>query len=302
MPADPGSESRVTIEARSPLADAEHSFEYHAVSHAGEVRASNQDFALAGELPGHTGWTLLVVADGVGGQARGDWASRVATETLAAHVAEALDPADPGMSLASGIAAANEAVFAGEDASGRPATTMVCALVRDGRAWWANVGDSRIYVVRRGMAEQLSADHSWVAEQVRAGRLTEDEAAKSSQRNIITRSIGFERDVRADRGEVALRAGDRLLLCSDGVHGVISRAELARIAREGTARDAAEALVAAARAAGAPDNATAVVGCWHGAAPLADGVARTSWHGRRALMLGFAVAIIAAGVLVARSL
>ncbi|MFN8507796.1 MAG: protein phosphatase 2C domain-containing protein [Dehalococcoidia bacterium] len=307
MPADPGSESRVTIEAQAPIASGQPGFEYHAESHAGEVRASNQDFALAGGVPGHPGWTLLVVADGVGGQARGEWASRVATETLAAHVANALDPADPGMSLTGGIAAANEAVFAGggEDAGGRPATTMVCALVREGRAWWANVGDSRVYLVRGGTAEQLSADHSWVAEQVRAGRLTEDEAAKSSQRNIITRSIGFEREVRADGGEIRLRPGDRLLLCSDGVHGVVSRAELARIACEGTARGAAAALVAAARVQGAPDNATAVVGCWSAVASATDDMApaaTVSRRGRRAFLLGAAVVVVAAAVVLARSL
>lgn len=303
MPAEPGRETRVSIDTHGAPASGGEDFDYHAVSHAGEVRSSNQDFALAGELPGQPGWTLLVVADGVGGQARGEWASRMATETLVAGLTDLFNPADPSRSLTAGIAAANEAVFAGgsEDPGGRPATTLVCALVHGGRGWWANAGDSRIYVVRGGTAQQLSADHSWVAEQVRAGRMTEDEAAKSSQRNIITRSIGFERDVRADGGEVALRPGDRLLLCSDGVHGVVSRADLARFAGEGTAHDAAAALVAAARAAGAPDNATAVVGCWRGARPDTNTAAagRRSRRGRSALALGLAVLAIATAAVVA---
>ena len=134
--------------------------------------------------------------------------------------------------------------------------------------------------------------------------MTEDEAAKSSQRHLITRSIGFARDVRADSGELALRPGDRLLLCSDGVHGVVSRVDLARLAGEGTAHDAAAALVAAARAAGAPDNATAVVGCWRGAPPETEGAAAgtRSRRGRSALALGLAVFLIGtAAVVVVRS-
>jgi len=285
-----------------------HAHAFHACTHPGQVRPRNQDFAFADAVPGFPQWTLLVVADGVGGQARGEWASQLATETLVHSVSTTFEPDDPMATLVRGLAAANEAVFAGggDDAASRPATTLVCAIASESHAWWANVGDSRIYLVRDGTAKQLSADHSWVAEQVRAGRMTDAEAAASSRRNVITRSIGFEPAVTADTGDVALRPGDSLVLCSDGVHGVVPAAVFLDIASRGSPMGIAEGLVAAANEAGAPDNATAVACCWgpavvlHREQPTLHGERRNR---RRPVALGLvAVAAVAGAALLLRAI
>ena len=306
MSLEPGAEGRVTIERVSSPPGERHAHAFHACTHPGQVRTHNQDFAFAGTVPGFPNWTLLVVADGVGGQARGEWASQLATETLVHHVSAGFEPDNPAATLARGLAAANDAVFAGggDDAASRPATTLVCAIVSESHAWWANVGDSRIYLVRDGAAEQLSADHSWVAEQVRAGRMTDAEAAVSSRRNVITRSIGFEPAVAADTGDIALRPGDSLVLCSDGVHGVVPAPVFVDIASGGSPMGIAEGLVRAANEAGAPDNATAVACCWGPAVVLhTEEIAGQRRRNGRSLALGLvAVAAAAGAALVLRAI
>lgn len=307
MSPEPGVEGRVIANA-GRAGGKRHAHAFHACTHPGQVRPRNQDFAFADAVPGFPQWTLLVVADGVGGQARGEWASQLATETLVHSVSTTFEPDDPMATLVRGLAAANEAVFAGggDDAASRPATTMVCAIASESHAWWANVGDSRIYLVRDGTAKQLSADHSWVAEQVRAGRMTDAEAAASSRRNVITRSIGFEPAVAADTGDVALRPGDNLVLCSDGVHGVVPAAVFLDIASRGSPMGIAEGLVEAANEAGAPDNATAVACCWgpavvlHREQPAAH---RERRNHRRSVALGLvAVAAVAGSALLLRAI
>jgi protein phosphatase len=205
---------------------------------------------------------LAAVADGVGGTGGGKLASACAVETLLAEI-WMTDADDPARTLQDAFAAADRAVRAKAEQLGLQgmATTLVAAVVRDGTAWIANAGDSRAYLYRDGALAQLTEDHSWVAEQVRVGRMTAEEASESSFRNIITRAVGAGESARPDTlGPIELPAGTLLLLCSDGLHGVVSGdAIAAALARGGAPGEMADRLVEMANESGGPDNVSAVI-------------------------------------------
>jgi len=137
--------------------------------------------------------------------------------------------------------------------------TLTAVIVRDDDAFIAQVGDSRCYLLRDGRLEQLTEDHSWVAEQVRSGAMSLAEAEASPFRNVITRSMGGAPAVDADVMAVKLQAGDRLLLCSDGLSGMVPEGELAALLGRGSPTVAAWNLVDAANRYGGKDNITAFV-------------------------------------------
>jgi protein phosphatase len=141
-------------------------------------------------------------------------------------------------------------------------TTLVCALVRlSGEVVIANVGDSRAYLVSGGRARLLTTDHSWVVEQVKAGRMSERDAEISPYRHVLSRSLGVMPSVEVDiYSDVRLQPGDALMLCSDGVSTYLGRNDLPRILEESlTSQEAAERLVRLAIGRGGADNATVVV-------------------------------------------
>ena len=143
---------------------------------------------------------------------------------------------------------------------GMMGTTLVAALVTDDRLIVGNVGDSRAYLIRDGVLRRLTEDHSLVEEQVRAGLLSPDQARTSPQRNIITRAIGHQVDVEDDQVAVApLQPGDVVLLCSDGLHGMVEDDELLALAQQADLSGAAAALIAAANAHGGHDNITSLL-------------------------------------------
>jgi protein phosphatase len=140
-------------------------------------------------------------------------------------------------------------------------TVTACMLGDDDRLYVVHVGDSRAYLVRDGQLRRLTDDHSVVAELVRGGALTEEQADRHPQRNVITRALGASEQVSADAFQVPVRAGDVVLLCTDGVSAAIGDAAIRdALARAGSLEDAALALLAAADAAGGEDNATVVLG------------------------------------------
>ncbi len=230
----------------------------------GRRRSSNQDRFIAQALTTPAGpLVLLAVADGMGGAAGGEIASAHAVDELLRVVREAGTPENDAQTLMEAIAAANRAVF--NHARRDPAlqgmgTTMVAALIRGRTLVVGHVGDSRAYLIRSGSIHRLTADHSWVAEQVRRGELTEEEAATSSFRNILTRSVGVNERVEPElSAPQALEPGDIILLCSDGLHGVVDDATIARVARTAEPEEAAHRLVDLANERGGPDNITVVI-------------------------------------------
>ncbi|HXA30371.1 MAG TPA: protein phosphatase 2C domain-containing protein [Candidatus Angelobacter sp.] len=235
--------------------DGRRGVEMAAVSDRGGVRAENQDAALLVELEG-LGCAVLV-ADGMGGHPDGRLAADLATAAAAGALRGS---GDPVAAMPAAVEAANQAIAerAVPDERGRSlGTTLVVAVVSGGRATVANVGDSRAYLVRSGTATQVSVDHSWVAEQMRAGLLSEDEAHRHPRRSRVTRALLGD-PVEPDLFEVAMRPGDVLVLCSDGLWDALPAARIAELLGGGGALDAlVGSLVDAALDAGSTDNVTA---------------------------------------------
>jgi PPM family protein phosphatase len=202
------------------------------------------------------------VADGMGGHAAGQIASELALKTfLRAYYASHAE--SPGDALAAALAATNAivydtaAVIPGR--SGMGCTLTAIAVVED-RLWVAHVGDSRAYLVRDGTITQLTEDHSWVAEQIRRGAMTSEAAENSPYRNVITRSIGAAPSLEPDVFNIELRQRDVLLLCSDGLSGVVRDEEMLKSLQEETAPSLAAAkLVETANERGGPDNITVAI-------------------------------------------
>ena len=161
----------------------------------------------------------------------------------------------PDAVLRRAFAAANDAVRSGQrGALARMATTLVAALARGGEAWVANLGDSRAYLVAGGEARQLTLDHSWVEESIRAGTLAPGDPLAALNRHVITRAIGLDAGADADVfGPIALPADGVLLLCTDGLHGVLDDQAIADLVAA-SAGDRARDLIDAVIALGAPDN------------------------------------------------
>ncbi|MEJ7604157.1 MAG: protein phosphatase 2C domain-containing protein, partial [Kofleriaceae bacterium] len=146
-------------------------------------------------------------------------------------------------------------------------TTLTAMLVHGGRAHLVHAGDSRCYMFRDGTLKQLTEDHSWIAEQLRNGAISEAEAKSSKFRHVITKSIGFERDIDADIKSVSVQAGDCFVLCSDGMSNYIEHGELERIVAMTWYRRLPETLIDLANQRGGDDNITVVVGLVANAPP-----------------------------------
>jgi serine/threonine protein phosphatase PrpC len=232
-----------------------------AATDVGRVRDGNEDAYLVDDAMG-----LIAVADGMGGHRAGEVASATALEALRAAITS-------GRPLRESIEDANEAVFTKShtDASLRGMGTTLTAgtLVTGGTLLVGHVGDSRAYLLHDGELRQVTDDHSLVEELVREGRLTADEAAVHPQRSIITRALGVDSSVNVDVYPVELVPGDRLLLCSDGLTGMVQPDDIAAaLRRESDPGRAATALVDAANQAGGEDNITVVVVAVTDEAPL----------------------------------
>jgi serine/threonine protein phosphatase PrpC len=256
--------------------------EIFGISNVGLIRHDNQDSFLIANLETgdiattnapslvsvHTAPFILIVADGVGGAASGALASSIATETILSelhrwwHKVPNRTPESIEAALKRGIDVANKAIF--QKANTMPehhgmGTTTTLALVLEGEAFIAQVGDSRAYLVRKGAAKQLTKDQSFVQRLIDAGRMTAKEAAQSEHRNIILQALGPEEQVVTDFYRVRLDSDDFLVLCSDGLSNQVSAEEIGRITRgAGRPEDICKALVEEALHTGAPDNVTVV--------------------------------------------
>jgi len=226
------------------------------VSSIGQVRSTNQDYCDIFESP--RGHRLLVVADGMGGHRGGATASRVATETIG-EIFEA-STADPPETLYDALTAANQRVhqLSIDDPELRGMGTTIVSLLfdGDGGVWVAHVGDSRAYRLHGGAIEQITEDHSVVAEMVRRGLITPEEADVHPRRNEILRSVGVEAEVEIDIARVHASPGDHFMLCSDGLTGLVADDEIAEAVDQLPIETAAERLVAMANARGGQDNIT----------------------------------------------
>jgi protein phosphatase len=217
------------------------------LSDPGRVRKHNEDY-LGRMAPNSSararshGW-LFVVADGVGGHEDGEIASRLAVETLLAGFESAVAGEPHAPLLQRLVQAANihvhEAGLASGSVGRAMATTLVACALRFDRFTVAHVGDSRCHLIRRGRATLLTRDHTLANEQVRLGILSAGQASESASRHVLSRSLGSELFVSVDISEHLLLPGDVLLLSSDGLHGAVAEADLARAVNEETDLQAA---------------------------------------------------------------
>jgi PPM family protein phosphatase len=227
------------------------------VSDAGKVRRNNEDAYLAGEGRDET---LLAIADGIGGFEAGEVASRIAIEAL-----KELEPDAP---FETAIREANRRILTfgrGDERLSGMGTTIVAVRFGGTRerpvAEVAHVGDSRAYLLRGGNLRPLTEDHSLVAELVRSGELTRDQAAEHPQKNLITRALGAEEEVDVDTAVLPVEAGDRILLCSDGLSDMVPEGRISEILVDSPddPETTARRLLSAALDAGGTDNVTVVV-------------------------------------------
>ncbi len=239
------------------------------ITDIGRKREINQDYVFAtdetiGNLP-----NLLVVADGMGGHRAGDFASRFTVEVLAEEVQNSKET-HPEQILGNAIQTANERLMEEAAKDSRlegMGTTLVAATILDHVLYFANVGDSRLYLINKEI-RQLSKDHSMVEEMVRLGGLTEEEAKHHPDKNIITRAMGVKDKVEPDFFEYRLKGGDTILMCSDGLTNMVDDDEIFQIVK--SARDiveAVETLIQRANENGGSDNIGIVL-----AQPYADEV------------------------------
>ncbi len=220
---------------------------------------------------------LFIVTDGMGGEAAGDVASRLAIQSMTTFVVHTHDPdiqrawpvpyddalGRSGNRLNAAFVVANRRIAAAtavDPTLEGMATTAVAVLLADGDAAVAHVGDSRLYVWRGDRLSLATADHSLVGEQLRAGMIDEAQARRHPWRHVVTRALSGQSELQVDVASYRVESGDRLLLCSDGLSGVVDDETMAAIlARDETTSARCHALVDAANAAGGPDNITAIV-------------------------------------------
>ena len=231
----------------------------------GLVRRNNQDSFGIDDEHG-----LYVVCDGMGGSVGGEVASNLAVQSFLQtarqelHATSSLNGERNRNSLWRGALAANRAVRMRAQYDTRfrgMGTTLVGARITDESLTIVNVGDSRAYLIRNGRPQQLTADHSYVAESVRLGVMTPEQAAKSSMQSVITRAVGAEDDVAPDLFDQSLQAGDSVLLASDGLTRHVSDEQIAGVlgVAEQSAVESCRLLIEMAKNAGGSDNITCVV-------------------------------------------
>ena len=233
----------------------------------GRVRDKNEDRICVDEKLG-----LLIVADGIGGRSHGEVASELAVRAVRQFLRkepQAFCDYDPAYCTATNrlnaaVMQANRTVY--EAALSTPelsgmGTTIAAALLARDQLSFAHVGDSRIYLIRSGSIEQLTSDHSFVQDQLGLERSTNEVAAQSLCKKVLTRALGVDEEVAADLGELTVLADDILLLCSDGLYNMLSDEEMLEIIlRAGNVRAASEILTDIANDNGGGDNISAVVG------------------------------------------
>ena len=227
----------------------------------GMVREVNQDYVYTSAVPVGNIPNLLIVADGMGGHRAGEFASRFAVENMVKEL-EQSEEVGPEAMIKTAISTVNKKLFMTAKSDSRlqgTGTTLVVATVIENTLYFANVGDSRLYLLNDDI-KQLSKDHSFVQEMVRLGGIKADEAKYHPDKNIITRAIGAKEKVECDFFEYRLKKNDVILMCTDGLSNMVDDEDIHRIVK--SARDVVEAvelLIERANGNGGRDNIGIVI-------------------------------------------
>ena len=235
-------------------------------THAGRHRPNNQDYVAFFE-PGNleellSSGRLYIVADGVGGASQGERASKYAAEKVLVEYYH-FPEVESGERLQRIMRQAGNEIYnyaAQSIDSSRMATTIVAAVVTEKTLILANVGDSRGYIIRDGAVHQITTDHTELNEMIKDGRLTEEEARRTTGKNRVTRSLGGELNVQVDIfGDIPLKEGDKILLCSDGLTKHTSNDNLVELTKEGTPQMITKRLIDYANQKGGVDNISVII-------------------------------------------
>ena len=232
----------------------------YAKTDTGIVRRSNQDFLFASDQPVGPLPNLFIVADGMGGHKAGDFASRYVVEHMTENIGNS-DAVSPVMFLRKALEKTNLGLY--EESMEDPeregmGSTLVAATIEDDMMYVANVGDSRLYLLRDSLA-QITRDHS-LEEMVARGKMERDSESYRNQKNIITRAVGIGKRVEADFFEVPLLESDCVLLCSDGLTNMVDDAEISRVLKTtDTLKEKTDALIDEANRNGGKDNIAIVL-------------------------------------------
>lgn len=231
------------------------------VTDVGLKRSKNEDNLLVNEDMG-----LFVVADGMGGHKGGDLASKLAVEAMEQVVRTHREEhtfLSPRAMIEEGYTEASMQIFQHSQLNNAQlqgmGTTLVAAYIHENEIFIGNVGDSRAYFFNDTYMWQMTEDHSLVNEHIRAGLLKDSEAKDFQAKNIITRSVGFEKDVRCDIIRKKLQVGDYFLLCSDGLSGLVEDHEIHNVCKRNSKDEAVNILIEKAKAAGGDDNITVII-------------------------------------------
>lgn len=227
----------------------------------GSKRSMNQDFLYCNETSVGSFHNLFIVADGMGGHKAGDHASKLCVEQMVDAIRQSVHKT-PVSIFEEAVARANEAIYREArkniEFEGM-GTTMVACTVQNDTMYVANIGDSRLYLLREKI-QQITDDHSLVEELVKQGNLTESEARVHPQKNIITRALGTDEQVNADYFEVNIKKGDIILLCSDGLSNMVEDDDMEYIINHSNSlEEAGIMLIDKANQNGGDDNITAVL-------------------------------------------
>lgn len=234
----------------------------YAKTDVGSKRAVNQDYMYCSENSVGSFRNLFIVADGMGGHKAGDYASKLCVEQMVQSI-EKSGHKTPVSMFEEAVDAANGAVYSEsqehEEYEGMGTTLVACTMQED-TLYVANIGDSRLYLLRDDDIMQITEDHSLVEEMVKQGNITESEARVHPQKNIITRAVGIDQSVQADFFEVEIYPDDIIMLCSDGLSNMIEDEDMEYIVKHSKSlQDAGETLVARANENGGSDNITVVL-------------------------------------------
>lgn len=232
---------------------------FYAITDKGRVRKSNQDFVFASDTATGMLKNLFLVADGMGGHLAGEYASEHTVQTVLDEIRKK-EKREPVPIMESAIRTANRRIFdiaANDPAKAGMGTTLVAATFFDGHLYVANVGDSRLYVIKNGRLRQVTKDHSVVQELLSGGNLSPDSDILKRDKHIITRAVGAEPEVRVDIFDVSYEDVDQVLMCTDGLSNMVSDEEIEDVLCSGRKiKQKAEILLQKALDAGGLDNIT----------------------------------------------